>query len=166
MEQPNRSPAATTEAARALHGSVGRLSRQLLAARGAGSLSVSKLDALGYLLREGPCTATELAAYLRIQPQSLTRLLAALALHGLVERRPDEVDRRQIQIAITGRGTAALRADVRERGVRLAQAMAKTLTPAEQGILALASGLIDRLADGLAASHDAHPGELEERQAS
>ena len=66
------------ELARAMHRSGALLSRRLMASRGAGALSLSKLSVLGRLRREGAATATELAAYLRIQPQSLTRLLASL----------------------------------------------------------------------------------------
>ena len=77
------------ETARVLHRSAVRLSRRLMAARGPEGISVSKLMVLGRLHRLGPATATELAAFLRIQPQSLTRLLAALEQRGI--QRPAEV---------------------------------------------------------------------------
>src|SRR5580698_6647301 len=96
------------ETARVLHRSAAHLSRRLMAARGADGLSVSRLMVLGRLKRQGPATATELAAFLRIQPQSLTRLLASLEDGGLIVRRADETDRRQNRIEITDAGARAL----------------------------------------------------------
>jgi DNA-binding MarR family transcriptional regulator len=134
------------ELARAMHRSGALLSRRLMASRGAGALSVSKLSVLGRLRREGAATATELAAYLRIQPQSLTRLLASLEEEGLIVRHADKTDRRQNQIDITAAGERALIADVRERRLKLARAIAHELTPTELGLLRLSAGLIERLA--------------------
>ncbi len=139
------------ETARALHRSASSLSRRLLAARAPEGLSVSKLAVLGRLQEEGPRTATSLAAYLRIQPQSLTRLLAELERRGLIARQTDDADRRQSWIAITPQGAVALGGDVRARRQALARAMAATLTPAELGLLRLATGLMDRLSAAIAA---------------
>jgi DNA-binding MarR family transcriptional regulator len=132
--------------ARVLHRSGGLLSRRLMASRGDEGLSVSRLMVLGRLHREGPTTATELAGFLRIQPQSLTRLLAALEERRLIARRADKVDRRQNRIAITKAGARALIADVQGRRLKLAHAIVNALTPTEQGMLRLTASLIDRLA--------------------
>jgi DNA-binding MarR family transcriptional regulator len=142
------------ELARAMHRSGTLLSRRLMASRGAGALSLSKLSVLGRLRREGAATATELAAYLRIQPQSLTRLLASLEDEGLIVRRADKTDRRQNQIGITIAGERALIGDVRERRVKLAQAIARELTPTELSLLRLSAGLIERLAAAVDAAGD------------
>jgi DNA-binding MarR family transcriptional regulator len=148
------------DTARVLHRSAAQLSRRLMAARGTEGISVSKLMVLGRLRREGPATATELAAFLRIQPQSLTRLLAALKDSGMILRRADETDRRQNKIEITEAGAQALIADVQGRRLKLAQVIAKVLSPTEQGLLRLSNELIDRLAvaleseDGDDVSHD------------
>ena len=142
--------------ARALQASASLLSRRLFDSRGPGGLSVAKMNALGHLHREGPTTATVLAAYLRIQPQSLTRLLAALEAQRLISRREDDEDRRQVRIAITERGTKLLQRDVKERRARLAHVIEKELTPAEQGVLAVATQLMDRLAKALVATGPRH----------
>ncbi|MGD0190297.1 MAG: MarR family transcriptional regulator [Rhizomicrobium sp.] len=137
------------ETARILHRSAAHLSRRLMAARGTEGLSVSRLMLLGRLKRQGPATATELAAFLRIQPQSLTRLLASLEESGLIARHADETDRRQNRIEITDAGARALIADVQGRRLKLAQAIEATLTPTEQALLRLLNELIDRLAAAL-----------------
>jgi DNA-binding MarR family transcriptional regulator len=137
------------DVARALHHSATLMSRRLMAARAPDGLSAARLAVLGLLRREGPSTATALAAYLHIQPQSLTRLLADLDRRGLITRRAAETDRRQSLIDITEAGAATLLADVHDRRVMLAEAMAATLTPAERGLLRLAAGLMDRLAEAI-----------------
>ena len=137
---------AALNTARVLHRSAALLSRRMLASRGPEGLSVSKLMVLGRLHRQGPTTATELAAFLRIQPQSLTRLLAALEEHGMIARRADDADRRQNRIEITTAGKRALKADVQGRRTKLAYAIMHALTPTEQELLRLTTGLIDRLA--------------------
>jgi DNA-binding MarR family transcriptional regulator len=148
---------AALDTARVLHRSAAQLSRRLMAARGPEGISVSKLMVLGRLHRQGPATATELAAFLRIQPQSLTRLLAALEESGMIARHADEADRRQNRIEITEAGARALIADVQGRRLKLAQVIAKVLTPTEQGLLRLSNELIDRLAVALETAGDDEP---------
>src|SRR3982750_478880 len=126
---------AALDIARALHRSSTLLSRRLMASRGPDALSLSKLSVLGRLRREGAATGTELATYLRIQPQSLTRLLASLEEQRMIVRRTDKTDRRQNRIDITAAGTRTLIADVRERRLRLAHAIARELTPTELSLL-------------------------------
>jgi DNA-binding MarR family transcriptional regulator len=67
----------------------------------------------------------------------------------LISRREDEEDRRQVLIAITEKGTKMLRRDIGERRARLAHVIEKELTPAEQSMLAVATQLMDRLAQAL-----------------
>ena len=144
------SPVPTAELvqiATALHHSSARLSRLLRTARPPEGLSMAKLAVLERLHREGPATATALAGYLRIQPQSLTRLLAYLERHKLILRRSDKADRRQSQIRISDTGTRLLATDVKARRLHLAQAIGQALTPVEQELLRLAASLIERVAD-------------------
>lgn len=92
-------------------------------------------------------TATALAAAEHIQPQSLTRLLARLERDGLITRRADTVDRRQLLIEITEHGREVLIEDTSRREAWLADAMADHLTSTERELLRLASTLLERLAD-------------------
>ena len=119
----------------------------LHATRPAKGLSLSKLSVLGRLYRDGVTTATELAAYLRIQPQSLTRLIADLERRKLITRRANAADRRQSLLKITDAGVQLLVEDIRKQRAKLAQTIAEALTPAEQGVLRLAAGLMDHLAE-------------------
>lgn len=135
------------ENVRRIRSAVVRLSRRLRAERPADALAPTKISVLAQLWRNGEMCAGDLADLERIQPQSLTRTLAALAADGLIARRPDPLDRRQAVIGITEQGLAALSEDMQARELWLAKAMDIQLSPAERQLLADAAELMDRLAD-------------------
>ena len=137
------------ETAGQLQRSALRLARVLHASRPEKGLALSQVGVLGRLYRNGQSTATDLAAYLRIQPQSLTRLIADLEWRKLITRRANEVDRRQSLLAIRDAGVQLLRREIGDQRAKLAQIMAKALTPSEQGMLRLAAGLMDHLAEAV-----------------
>jgi len=145
MELSNNPSGATLDTANQLHRSALRLLRVLRAVRPAKGLSSSKLAVLGRLYQDGMATATALAAYLRIQPQSLTRLVADLERRKLITRRQDDADRRQSLLEITDKGSRLLMEEIGDQRVKLAETMAKELTVTEQDLLRLAAGLMDRL---------------------
>jgi DNA-binding MarR family transcriptional regulator len=137
---------AVIDTANQLHRSALRLLRLMQAACSTEGLSALKLSVLGRLYRQGTATPTALAAYLRIQPQSLTRLLADLQRRKLITRRPVETDRRQSLLEITAAGSELLIAEVRGQRTLLARTIARELTPTEQELLRIAAILMDRLA--------------------
>jgi DNA-binding MarR family transcriptional regulator len=61
----------------------------------------------------GSCRVGDLAERLLVEPSHVTRQVAGLQSHGLVERSPDPGDRRARNITITPKGSAIL---VRVRG--------------------------------------------------
>jgi DNA-binding MarR family transcriptional regulator len=126
---------------------VGRLTWRMRAERDPGGPSPLVLSVLSRLYRAGTQTPKALAQAERIQPQSLTRILASLERQGLISRRPDPADGRQSLMDITGAGLEILR-DYSERRERwLAGAIAETLTETEQELLAMAARLMLRVAD-------------------
>ena len=135
-----------------LHRSALRLLRVLRTVRSVDGLGMSKLGVLGRLYQDGTATATELAAYLRVQPQSLTRLVDDLEKRSLITRRSDIKDRRQSLLEITKTGEQVLTETVRDQRESLAQTILDVLTPAEQELLRLSAGLIDKLAAATEAS--------------
>ena len=135
----------TDETARIVRG-VLALGRRLRAARPAGSASLAAIGILATLRRLGPMPAVRLAAEERLQPQSLTRLLAGLERDGLIKRTAGATDRRERLIAPTRRGLEVLSADIRARRRWLERAMAATLSEAERAALLGSSDLLLRLA--------------------
>ena len=109
-------------------------------------MTLLQLAVLAELNNTGPITPGQLAAVQRVQPQSLTRVLATLEARGLLARQADPGDGRRALLAITDDGAPDLRRDAEPAIAWLAQAMAAQLTPTEQELLRLAGELMDRLA--------------------
>jgi DNA-binding MarR family transcriptional regulator len=130
-----------------LRRSVLQLARRLRTLRSGHGVSGSKLSVLGHLHRQGaPMTARDLARLERLQPQSLTRIIAELDDEQLIERRQNPADRRQVLIAISERGTSLLVTDAYRLTQWLAQSMQSTLTDTERALLLIAVELMNRIA--------------------
>ena len=93
-----------TALASALRLSVVRLNRRLRGQRADTSVTLTQLAALSTLKRHGALTPGELAAHEKVQPPSMTRVLAALDERGLVLRRPHPTDGRQALVELTAAG--------------------------------------------------------------
>jgi DNA-binding MarR family transcriptional regulator len=120
--------------------------RQMRALRAAHGVSASKLSVLGRLLRAGlPLSATQLARLEKLQPQSLTRIIAELDADGFIVRRQNESDRRHLDIEISEKGRELLVRDALRQNQWLAGAMEDKLSPAERAVLALAVEMLERL---------------------
>ncbi|MEU5258102.1 MarR family transcriptional regulator [Amycolatopsis sp. NPDC021455] len=126
---------------------VGRLNWRMRAEVDQGSPGPAVLAVLSRLYRAGTHTPTELAEAERLQPQSLTRILASLTSRGLVTRTPDPEDGRRSRVSITPDGLALLREYSTQRERWLADALESTLSPTERQLLRLAADLLIRLAD-------------------
>lgn len=81
-----------------------RLTRHLRGRRLDATVSLTQLSALATLSREGPITPGALAAKERVQPPSMTRVIASLADIGLVERHPHPTDGRQVIVSLSEAG--------------------------------------------------------------
>jgi DNA-binding MarR family transcriptional regulator len=121
---------------------LGQLVRRL---RSEYSFPVAQASVLSRLDRDGPQTTSALAAGERIRPQSMAQTLLELEADGLISRRPDQGDRRQILIQLTERGGERLREDRRRREGWLTEAIATTLSAEEQRTLIEALPLLQRL---------------------
>jgi DNA-binding MarR family transcriptional regulator len=121
-----------------------RLSRRLRSQRADTSLTLTQLAALSTLRAKGPLTPGELAAYERVQPPSMTRVLATLEGAGLVARSKHATDGRQVIVQVTDTARALLDDEIRMREAWLAQRM-NELNPQERDQLRTASAIIERL---------------------
>ena len=93
---------------------------------------------LAQLDRFGALTPGELAERERVQPPSMTKVIAGLVERGLVERSDHPQDRRQVVVSITAAGRAEVKETRRRRDAWLARRLAE-LGPAERQVLAEAS---------------------------
>src|SRR2546421_746977 len=102
-----------------------RLTRVIRNQRVDMSISLTQLSAMATLHKHGPMSAGELAACERVQPPSMTKVLANLEERGLVGRVAHPTDRRQAIVSITENGIALLDSERRSRDAWLAQHLAQ-----------------------------------------
>jgi DNA-binding MarR family transcriptional regulator len=139
---------ASTELADRLHSAAIHLLRQLRRVDTRTGLSGPRLSALSVVVFAGPLTLGELAAAEQVRPPTMTRLVRALEVRGLITREPDERDGRVVRIRATAKGRTLL-AQGRARRVR---ALARELEQLNAGELAALRGgamVIERVAERL-----------------
>jgi DNA-binding MarR family transcriptional regulator len=134
--------------ASALRISVSRLARRLRAERLAKGLepglSDTQLAALAALERHSAMTPGELADHEKVQPPSMTRVIAALEERGLVTRGPHATDRRQVVLTVTEPGRAVVQQSRQLREAWLAKRL-RELTPQERATLRAAAPILEKL---------------------
>jgi len=133
--------------ATALRISVSRLARRLRVERqaeGLASLSDTQLAALAVLDRHGAMTPGELAEHEKVQPPSMTRVIAVLEERRLVMRAPHPTDRRQVVLTVTEQGRELVSQARRRRDAWLAKRL-KELSPEERAILRSAAPVLEKL---------------------
>jgi DNA-binding MarR family transcriptional regulator len=134
----------TAELASVMRVTVMRLARRLRAERPDFGLSLTQIATLATIERHGPMTPRDVADHERVQPPSMTRVLAVLEERGLILRVAHPSDGRQQLISITKDGKDLLREDRRRREAWLALRLAE-LTPEERDLLRAAAPIIDRI---------------------
>jgi DNA-binding MarR family transcriptional regulator len=135
------------ELAGSLRVSVGLLVRRARQAQATGELTLPETSALARLDRGGPITAAALAKLEQISPQSMGATLGALEARGLVERRPDPDDGRQMLVSPSKAGLAVLGNRRNGRTLQFARGLSNGFTRAEIEQLKAAVPLIERLAE-------------------
>lgn len=106
---------------------------------------MNQLSVLASLELAGAMTPRELADTERVQPPTITRIVAKLEDRGLVKRSPHPTDGRQVILAPTGEARALLGADRQARDAWLAQRLAE-LPPEEREVLRRAAAILDGIA--------------------
>jgi DNA-binding MarR family transcriptional regulator len=122
---------------------IGRLSRRLRAHSNSG-LSLTQFAALAAVDRHGSMTPRALADHERVQPPSMTRVVAALEEQRLLARQPHPTDGRQVLLTVTERGRELLRETRERKQVWLSERMAE-LTPDERTVLEQAAPILEKL---------------------
>jgi len=134
----------TTELASALRLSLLRAARRIRSQRVNTTATLSQLSALATVRKCGPLSAGEIAAIERVQPPSMTKILALLESSGWVERAAHPDDRRQSIVSITPAGRALLEEETRARDEWLSKRLVE-FSEAELQILRDAVAVLDRL---------------------
>ena len=137
----------SAQLAAALRDSITRLNRRLRQARPIGDLTVTQLSALTSLELGGALSPRELAEAERVQPPTLTKIVAKLEERGLVQRTPHPTDGRQVILAATEVGRAVVAEHKRAREEWLAKRLA-ALSLGERETLGRAAEILGRIGRG------------------
>jgi DNA-binding MarR family transcriptional regulator len=131
--------------AQALAAAVARLYRRLRQER-QDALTASQLSLLTTIHWNGPCSARAAAWIECVSPPIITRILARLIEQGLVDKRTDSTDGRQVLLSATQAGAEMLDIENPRRDTWLGQAIAalsdderKHIIPSTKILLALSS---------------------------
>lgn len=131
---------------------VGRLTRQLRLHHAQDRLTSTQLATLATIDRRAPLRIGDLAAAEGISAATMTRVVAVLEEHGLVDRRPDPDDGRACQVELSEHGRAEVDRLRSQRtgyiAVRLAQC-----TPEQRAALAAALPVLELIAQDASSEH-------------
>jgi DNA-binding MarR family transcriptional regulator len=134
------------ELASLLRPSLLRLTRLVRNQRVDTSVTLTQLSAIGTLYKHGAMTPGELANHERVQPPSMTKVLANLEERGLVRREPHPTDGRQAIIEITDAGKDLLESERRSRDLWLSRRLA-ALSAEDRALVQRAIPILDKLAE-------------------
>jgi DNA-binding MarR family transcriptional regulator len=93
-----------TDLAVEVRDAITRLNRRLRQTRPLGDLTIAQISALQSLDAAGALTPRELADLERVQPPTMTKIVARLEERGLVQRAPHPTDGRQVILSPTPAG--------------------------------------------------------------
>ncbi|MGP3959293.1 MarR family winged helix-turn-helix transcriptional regulator [Nonomuraea sp. 3N208] len=130
--------------ASALRVSLARLTRRLRRQAAAHSLTPTQFATLADVERHSGITPGELAELEKVQPPSMTRVIAALEERGLLARTPHPTDRRQVTVTVTEAAEKLLKEERRRKEAWLTQRL-KELSPEERSILRQAAPILEKL---------------------
>jgi DNA-binding MarR family transcriptional regulator len=133
------------EVATEIRDGITRFNRRLRQVRPLDELTQTQLSALTSLELAGALTPTELAEIERVQPPTMTKIVAKLESQGLVQRTPHPTDGRQSILAATPRGREVFAEQRRAKDAWLTRRVAE-LPDADRETLHAAAELLRRLA--------------------
>jgi len=120
-----------------------RVKRRLTELADQDDLTPSQSSVLSRLDKDGPASASELAAAERVRPQSMAAILAGLRDVDLIQRHPDPEDGRRQVVSLTTAGRHRIHGDRKVRQEWLAQALQDRCSEAERQTILKALALLD-----------------------
>lgn len=121
-----------------------RLTRHLRGRRAESQISLTQLSVLATLAGEGAMTPGSLAAKERVQPPSMTRVIASLTDLGLVDRDPHPTDGRQIIVSLSRAGHVLLAEERSAREAWMSDRLAD-LEPDQRIVLEQAVAIVNQI---------------------
>jgi DNA-binding MarR family transcriptional regulator len=148
FEKGDPLPQTSIDSATRLRSVVGRLSRRLRPTVSGTGLTPTRISVLFTVARMGPLRISDLAEIEGLNPTMLSRVIAELAVQGLVRRVVDPADRRAALVDATAAGRRTRAKILNERSDVLNLQLAQ-LTEQERRLLDEALPLLETLAERL-----------------
>lgn len=123
-----------------------RLTRHLRGRRVDAQISLTQLSALATLARDGSMTPGALAARERVQPPSMTRVIASLSEQHLVNRNPHPTDGRQVIVSLSESGRALMEDEANAREAWMTEQLSG-LTADQLAVLRQAVAIMKQIVD-------------------
>src|SRR5215475_2502010 len=136
---------AGAQLAEQLRAAITRLNRRLRQARPVDELTQNQISVLTSLELAGALTPRELADAERVQPPTMTKVVAKLEERGLVQRTPHPTDGRQVLLSATAEGRAVMAEQRRAKDEWLTRTLAG-LPAMERETLRQAAEILGRIA--------------------
>jgi DNA-binding MarR family transcriptional regulator len=136
---------AASQVALLVRDAITKVNRRLRQTRPIGDVTIAQISALQSLDAAGAMTPRELAEAERVQPPTMTRIIARLEERGLIQRTPHPTDGRQAILAPSPAGQELLVEYQRVRDEWLSNRVAG-LSPEERQTLRAAAEILIRLA--------------------
>jgi len=127
-----------------LHSAAIRVLRSVRRADRSSSLNAARLSALSVVVYGRPMTLGQIAEAEQVRPPTMTRIIDALEEHGLVEKRRDERDRRNVYLSATRKGKRIL-IEARNRRIQMLAKAIDGLEPAEKETLLAAINVLAKM---------------------
>lgn len=143
--RPSTPPADLSGIANRLHSAAIHLLRRARRVDTESNLPAPQLSALSVIVYGGPITLGALAAAEQVRPPTMTRLIAAMEVRGLVVREPDPTDRRIVRMSATAKGRRILE-EGRDRRIAAIADELRTLDEVELRAIDRALDAIERVA--------------------
>lgn len=122
-----------------------RMTRRMRQQHPSHDLTLTQISALAIIWREGPITAGELAVREQVRPPSITRVVDGLENAGVVVRKDNPSDGRQVLVEITEEGVRRMESYVEARTAWLSQLLADLPTK-DRETLHRAAAILNELA--------------------
>jgi DNA-binding MarR family transcriptional regulator len=142
---PRRARPDRSDVANRLHSAAIHLLRRARRVDAESRLTAPQLSALSVVVYGGPITLGALAQAEQVRPPTMTRLVAAMAEAGLIEREADTADRRVVRVRATAKGRRILE-DGRDRRIAVIAEGLSALPEADVQAIARALDAIEQVA--------------------
>jgi DNA-binding MarR family transcriptional regulator len=121
-----------------------RLRKQMYSAN---SYSITEIETMGILYRQGRSSPSELASDTKVTSQSMSQILKKMEEQKMIKRTPSDEDKRKVYISLTPSGKKIVEKIRYERDGWLTRNIDKNLTDKEKKILKKAIDILNRLSE-------------------